>query len=309
MKHISLLFIVLFTCINGLNGQTTATYNVTFTNFWNATDHAQNGIAFPSSNNPHWSNIVGVNHNNSVNFFELSSMATTGVENIAEIGVETVFENTEVQAAIDANSAQQFFELGDIFLNDRNSRSLNGLQISESYPLITLLTMIAPSPDWFSGVNSLNLRDAGGWRNTISIDLFPYDAGTEDGTEYELSNPATTPQGTIESIQGTGPFNSEKVATLTFTLQSVLSTAEEKLSALTIFPNPANDIISIKNPNFINLKSIEIYSVLGSLSKEISFSKNAQNPSIDVSDLNSGIYLLKLNTVEELSKFQKIVLK
>ena len=30
-------------------------------------------------------------------------------------------------------------------------------KVSEKYPLVSLVSMIAPSPDWFVGVDSLNL--------------------------------------------------------------------------------------------------------------------------------------------------------
>ena len=53
------------------------------------------------------------------------------------------------------------------------------------------------------------------------MDLFPYDAGTEEGTEFSLSNAATSPQGAIASIKGTGKFSNQPIASLTFTLQSV----------------------------------------------------------------------------------------
>ena len=50
------------------------------------------------------------------------------------------------------------------------------------------------------------------------MDLFPYDAGTEEGTEFSLTNDATSPQGTIASIKGTGKFSNEPIATLVFDL-------------------------------------------------------------------------------------------
>ena len=45
--------------------------------------------------------------------------------------------------------------------------------------------------------------------------------GTEEGTGFSLNNAATSPRGTITSIQGTGKFSNEPIASLTFTRQSV----------------------------------------------------------------------------------------
>ena len=70
----------------------------------------------------------------------------------------------------------------------------------------------------------------GNWQPSLTVDLFPYDAGTEEGTEFSLSNAATSPQGTITSIKGTGKFSNETIATLTFTLQEA---APEITSATT----------------------------------------------------------------------------
>ena len=49
--------------------------------------------------------------------------------------------------------------------------------------------------------------------------LYPYDAGTEDGTEFSLSNPPTNLRGMIASIRGTGKFSDEPRAMLSFDLQ------------------------------------------------------------------------------------------
>lgn len=46
--------------------------------------------------------------------------------------------------------------------------------------------MIAPSPDWFSGIASLSMKDSkGNWFRTVVIDLPPYDAGSDSGTTYK----------------------------------------------------------------------------------------------------------------------------
>ena len=82
--------------------------------------------------------------------------------------------------------------------------------------------MVAPSPDWFVGVSGLTLLDAGGdWVESLQVDLFPWDAGTEEGSGFSLSNSATSPKGVITNLRGTGKFSNARIATLTFTRQSV----------------------------------------------------------------------------------------
>ena len=67
-------------------------------------------------------------------------------------------------------------------------------------------------------------------KHEVQLTGLSADAGTEEGTEFSLSNAATSPQGTITSIKGTGKFSNEPIATLTFTLQEA---APEITSATT----------------------------------------------------------------------------
>ena len=49
-----------------------------------------------------------------------------------------------------------------------------------------LATMLAPSPDWFTGASSLELCDykTGMWKETIEYDAMAYDAGTDAGMTF-----------------------------------------------------------------------------------------------------------------------------
>ena len=79
--------------------------------------------------------------------------------------------------------------------------------------------MIAPSPDWFIGVSGLSLLgEDGNWVPELTVTLYPYDAGTEDGSGYSLGNPATDPLQPITRIRGEAPFSDEPIGTFTFTL-------------------------------------------------------------------------------------------
>ena len=99
--------------------------------------------------------------------------------------------------------------------------------------------MIGPSPDWFVGISGRSLLDASDqWEPRVEIDLFPYDAGTEEGDEFSLSNPATDPQGVITSIRGTGPFSNEPMARLTFVLTATEARPTVSLSAS---PDPVDE--------------------------------------------------------------------
>ena len=59
------------------------------------------------------------------------------------------------------------------------------LEVHQSHPLLTLVSMVAPSPDWFVGVAGLPLFTAGQWVDALVVDLRPWDAGTDGGRSYE----------------------------------------------------------------------------------------------------------------------------
>jgi hypothetical protein len=78
-------------------------------------------------------------------------------------------------------------------------------EVTRSHPLVTLVTMVAPSPDWFVGVHDLNLIQNGDWVSSLTVDLDPYDAGTDSGTTYQSPDRETNPRQTIQRITG-APF-------------------------------------------------------------------------------------------------------
>ena len=74
--------------------------------------------------------------------------------------------------------------------------------IHRDFPLVTLVTMIAPSPDWFTGVHSLSLLENGQWQTTKEIILNLYDAGTDSGASYSSMDADTQPKEKIRQIDG-----------------------------------------------------------------------------------------------------------
>jgi hypothetical protein len=59
-------------------------------------------------------------------------------------------------------------------------------------------------------------------------------------------------------------------------------------SDIMIYPNPATDKIYVEGAQYI--KSIKIYSILGSLEKEV-FNTNQ----VDISEISTGIHLIKVD--------------
>ena len=197
----------------------TAHYTVTFKGQWNI-DVTPGGLP----GGAHFSPIIGAVHNAGVTFLRSGEAASSGVKSMAETGGTSELQS-ELNAAISATQPTALSVLSRSGNIGRQNRvTLNDVAVTTDYPRVTLVAMIAPSPDWFVGVSELSLLDASGnWLPSHEVKLYPWDAGTENGDEFSLSNPATSPQGVITSIGGTGKFSTESIATLTFTLRSANS--------------------------------------------------------------------------------------
>ena len=67
---------------------------------------------------------------------------------------------------------------------------LTDIQVSVNHdnPLVSIVTMIAPSPDWFVGVYGENLCDetTGKFKNEASFDLGPWDSAQTTGSSLTL---------------------------------------------------------------------------------------------------------------------------
>ena len=185
------------------------TYQVTFQGTW-TTAATPGGL--PGS--AHFSPLIGTLHNDRVTFWEVGGMASRGVEDVAELGQNSAFRS-------EINASDHVGAIIERSLGTGGTPEVSvEFETTKDHPLVTLITMIAPSPDWFVGVSGLSLLDARGrWLSRLEVDLFPYDAGTENGNGFSLSNPATVPQGTITRIRGMAPFTDEPMARLIFVRQ------------------------------------------------------------------------------------------
>lgn len=160
----------------------------------------------------HFTTLIGGVHGSGITFWRAGERASPGVEGVAETGFTATFRS-EVAASPHTRSIIQRGVAG----GGTGSATFT-IDVTRTHPLVTLLSMIGPSPDWFVGVSGVSLLDgADEWRRSLVVNLFPYDAGTEDGDDFSLANPDTNPQGVITRIAGTGPFSNVRMARLTFT--------------------------------------------------------------------------------------------
>lgn len=171
-------------------------YQVTFTASWSSSTHPTD---FP--NNAHFSPMVGMTHNAVVDLFTVDSLATPGIKEMAETGATSPLDD-EISLKISRGNALDVF-IGSSFDSPGMDIKLFGLE--QSHPYISIVSMIAPSPDWFVGLNNLKLYDNGSWVQFMEVDAVAYDAGTDSGNTYAAANSPTSPRQNITKI-GTQPI-------------------------------------------------------------------------------------------------------
>ncbi len=171
-----------------------ARYRVTFESWWSARTHPQD---FPG--NPHYSPLIGATHRAGAPFWMPGGLASPGMENMAETGSVSPL-NDEVRAAVAAGSAGRLLRGGQL---NRSPGSLSmEFDVTLAFPHVSLVTMVAPSPDWFLGVYDFPLVGADGWYQAVEKELSPWDAGTDSGETYASPDADTVPQQRILVLLG-----------------------------------------------------------------------------------------------------------
>ncbi|MEM8485725.1 MAG: spondin domain-containing protein [Bacteroidota bacterium] len=264
MSSCLLLLCGAFCSFSAVAQQSTATYTVTFASTWSAATHPE---GFPS--NPHFSGLIGATHDSTVTFWAPGAVASSGIESMAETGSKGSLTG-EVNAQIDLGRAEHLLSGGGIGTSPGNT-SLT-FDVSAEFPLVSLVSMLAPSPDWFVGVHGLNLFEQGGWIESLTVDLFVYDSGTDSGTDYSSANADTQPAEDIFRIES-APFLINDVvaplATFTFTLLSSVNTESD-----TALPNSFTAQLPYPNPFSLTTQlavttaetehvQIEVFDILG----------------------------------------------
>lgn len=175
---------------NEMMGADSASYRIVFHSRWTRASHA---FEYPSSNpvsGPHFSGIIGASHNDSYRLFADGTMPTPGLEALSEMGRHSPLD-AEIRSAITAGTAGMLFETGG--LRDFSDSLVATVRVDAAHPMVSFATMIAPSPDWFTGA-TVNLRENGAWVASRELQLDAWDSGGDDGTTYKADDRDTNPK-------------------------------------------------------------------------------------------------------------------
>lgn len=188
-------------------------YKITFDLNWNSTDFP---IDYPG--NAHFSKLIGWSHTPTSTFFQPGTMASAGIESMAETGGTDILAS-ELQTRINAEEGL------DATVGSNLGSGIGTIEVElavdSDHSAITLATMIAPSPDWYVAVVNINLLEDGAFVDSKTITAHAYDSGTDSGITYTSADADTDPQEPItlfvDSPIGDGMTANAPIGSVTFT--------------------------------------------------------------------------------------------
>lgn len=172
-------------------------YKVVLHTFWSRDKFPKH---YPDWRPPaQWSKVFGRSHDKSFKLFRLGQRSSAGVKVFAETGRSDVLEEqSQGEGGIydEFNAPPITMGVGrteaEFFVDGNHSR-------------VSLMTRIVPSPDWFIGIDSFDLCVNGNWLDSITIEVDPIDAGTDNGFTFTAPNWPTEPQGVAYRITSRYP--------------------------------------------------------------------------------------------------------
>ncbi|XP_078409769.1 spondin-2b [Cetorhinus maximus] len=178
-----------------------AKYSLIFTGKWSRTAFPKQ---YPLYRPPaQWSPLMVVTHSSDYHMWRVGEYASNGVREFAEKS-EAWSLMREVEA-----SGEKIQSVYGVFsapaIPNGVEQTSTEFEVLPRHSLMSFIVHIVPSPDWFVGGDSINLCDGDKWKEQMSVDLYPYDAGTDSGFTFSSPNFATIPQETITEITSSSP--------------------------------------------------------------------------------------------------------
>ncbi|KAL0831562.1 hypothetical protein ABMA28_002350 [Loxostege sticticalis] len=175
-----------------------ARYQLTFIGMWSYNTHPQ---MFPKFHEQaRFSDVVGASHSKYFSVYKYNSEASAGMKMLAEQGNTTQLE-VEIQEKL-GNTVRTVIKA--TAPAKTNLTTVTSFRANKDNHLVSLVTGIMPSPDWFLGVANLELctetNKRSEWAQTVTLNLYPYDAGTDSGKTFEAPNDETSPPQPISSV-------------------------------------------------------------------------------------------------------------
>ncbi|XP_068596656.1 spondin-2a [Brachionichthys hirsutus] len=177
-----------------------ASYILVFTGHWSPRAFPKQ---YPLFRPPaQWSKLMAVSHNRHFHLWEEGVPAGAGLRSFAELGLTVELMKAAKEARKRRHVGAMYRTAG---IPNGIGHSSTELLVLPRSSLLSLMVKIIPSPDWFVGVDSLNLCQDNQWKQEVTIDLRPFDAGTDSGFTFSSPNFPTSPPDNITKITSQMP--------------------------------------------------------------------------------------------------------
>lgn len=131
-----------------------------------------------------YSPLAGVSHSNRLSFFTIRGYASKAVEQIAETGVNARFIRLAKRLRRQTGKVTSVVDAASPTMPGKSTTVT--LKVTCQNPFVTVIGMIAPSPDWIVQINNFNTvdTDSGDFIRYDSGTLIAYDTGVDNGREF-----------------------------------------------------------------------------------------------------------------------------
>ncbi len=190
---LSVLFMAAMAPLNGtIAADKTAKFELTLDVTWSA---EVSPFEFPP--NAHLSGVIGATHNTRYVLFRDGETASSGLELVAENGRVAILRAELAEAKRRRRIGS---EIDGDDVKSVPGRISTQFEASADHPLVSFVTMIAPSPDWFTGAADINLMADGDWIDKIDVPLWAWDAGTDSGATFLAPDNDSQPQESVRLV-------------------------------------------------------------------------------------------------------------
>uniref|UniRef100_T1JBH1 Spondin-1 n=1 Tax=Strigamia maritima TaxID=126957 RepID=T1JBH1_STRMM len=182
-----------------------AKYEVVFEGLWTRHTHPKD---FPTNEwLTHFSDIIGASHSPDYTMWEYGGVASEGLQYVAEWGAT---RNMETELKAQSSHIRTIIKARGLWYPNVNGKTFAVFRVDRRHHLMSLVSMLGPSPDWVVGVSKLELcLQNCSWATHKVLNLYPWDAGTDSGVSYESPNTPTHPREKIRQITTSYPNNPE----------------------------------------------------------------------------------------------------
>jgi len=250
-------------------------YGCVFENLWNRQNHPYRFPDLQSNSIVHWSKQILVSHNEDYTLWKEGEMATEAIQKLAEKGaIGNILE--EIQQNEDYDS-----EIGyDKYLYALDPKvEYEPITVTASNKYLSAIAKMVPSPDWFSGFHDFNCinEEDDAWYKEFRIPIYPFDAGTKEGNNYNTTGADTIPQRpikqfTLDNLPNNEIFlNKDRNAILPVGIYICTLDTENVINPITTtsppttpeLTNEQQNTASIRTDNRSNNKTLNVGKIIG----------------------------------------------